>query len=428
MAGIAGSRQPPGPIFIVGAPRSGTSILTWCLGQHPKILPLEEAPGRGPFAIAVGVHHLVDSARGERSQLSALGIGRDEFDQAVGDALNSLILRHRSHLEALGRAAGRRDPRQVNARFAVARDAGDPKSRWVDGTPESTMYVCGLRRLFPTAKFVHIVRDVREVAASMLGFRLDDGSPLVDGAEQACAYWLQATQACLLAQRALGSETVHRLCHADLVERPEAALREALEFLGEEYSPACLEPLAERINSSGDVDAVPLDPAASPTIREALALSARLREGGIAVQPVAAARALFEDEFDRQVREARDLRAEHRQALETIAAFECGDDPANGATARRVRYPRLITTTSRLRFALNVCGVLLLVQLAAAAVAVIVLAVPGGQSPGPAALAWLAVAVVSAAVYAGLRRAGLRRALLVLRGHFHVSAMKSARE
>ena len=30
------------PVFIIGSPRSGTSILTWALGQHPNLYPLEE--------------------------------------------------------------------------------------------------------------------------------------------------------------------------------------------------------------------------------------------------------------------------------------------------------------------------------------------------------------------------------------------------
>jgi hypothetical protein len=38
------------PIFIVGAPRSGTSILAWCLGQHPNILPQEESNWLGAFS------------------------------------------------------------------------------------------------------------------------------------------------------------------------------------------------------------------------------------------------------------------------------------------------------------------------------------------------------------------------------------------
>jgi hypothetical protein len=39
------------PIFIVSAGGSGSTILTWCLGQHPNILPQEGSDWLGPFAI-----------------------------------------------------------------------------------------------------------------------------------------------------------------------------------------------------------------------------------------------------------------------------------------------------------------------------------------------------------------------------------------
>jgi len=43
------------PIFIVGSGRSGSTILTWCLGQHPNIIPQEESDWLGPFAIDAAV-------------------------------------------------------------------------------------------------------------------------------------------------------------------------------------------------------------------------------------------------------------------------------------------------------------------------------------------------------------------------------------
>jgi len=57
------------PIFVVGAPRSGTSILTWCLGQHPNLLCLEESNWMAPFAVDLAVAFRRGSERGERSIL-----------------------------------------------------------------------------------------------------------------------------------------------------------------------------------------------------------------------------------------------------------------------------------------------------------------------------------------------------------------------
>jgi len=67
------------PIFVVGPPRSGTSILTWCLGQHPNILVLPESSWIGDFAIDLGIRYQIGAARENRSILSAMDIQREEF-------------------------------------------------------------------------------------------------------------------------------------------------------------------------------------------------------------------------------------------------------------------------------------------------------------------------------------------------------------
>src|SRR6476646_4660074 len=87
------------PIFVVGSPRSGTSILAWCLGQHPNIFPVPESNWMGDFAINVAVGHQIGAARGERSILSAMDIREEELFAAFGQSINHLILSHRKDLE-----------------------------------------------------------------------------------------------------------------------------------------------------------------------------------------------------------------------------------------------------------------------------------------------------------------------------------------
>lgn len=239
-----------GPIFVVGSPRSGTSILTWCLGQHANILPQEESCWLGEFAVNAAVQFHVGSSRQQRSQLSALGIQDAEFFQLLGDSINTLVLDHRLQQEQLSRECCRRDPSQASPLLHVSRSENEPKLRWVDGTPEYSYQIAALRKLFPHARFVHIVRDVQSVVNSMLNFKAAQEKRLIENEQQAYEYWLGTVRACLRAERAYGPQIVHRLRYEDLVQRPELTIRSVLEFLNEPYLEACLEPIECKINSS----------------------------------------------------------------------------------------------------------------------------------------------------------------------------------
>jgi hypothetical protein len=160
-----------------------------------------------------------------------------------------LILYHRQDLET------KRETRRVELKLesrwleAASRAAG-PKQRWVDGTPEYSFHIWGLRKLFPQALFIHLLRDVREVVHSMVNFHRVTGIQLVANEENAYGYWIRTVSACLQAERALGPSVVYRIEYADLVDNPESTMRSLLEFIGEPYTAKCLEPLAHRINSS----------------------------------------------------------------------------------------------------------------------------------------------------------------------------------
>jgi hypothetical protein len=150
----------------------------------------------------------------------------------------------------------------------------------VDGTPEYSLHICGLRKLFPEALFIHLVRDVDSVVRSLLNFHRVAGTRLVANEEEAYKYWLRRVNGCLKAEQAYGPNVVYRFRYRALVENPESAIRSLLDFVGEPYSAKCLEPLAERINSSNvPPDFKSDDPATDPAIVEkARRLSAHIEQ------------------------------------------------------------------------------------------------------------------------------------------------------
>jgi hypothetical protein len=68
--------------------------------------------------------------------------------------------------------------------------------------------------------------------------------------EDAYGLWIKYTEFAVLGEKALGSGRVLRILYEALGRDPEKVIRRCLDFLGEDFSPDCLLPLKEKINSS----------------------------------------------------------------------------------------------------------------------------------------------------------------------------------
>ncbi len=263
----------------------------------------------GQFAINVGVSYEVGAARDTHSILSAMDISHEEFFANFGRSINDLILSHRPQLER---------------KRKMTRLPTEPKMRWVDGTPFYSLHIYALRKLFPKAVFIHVLRDVRNVVRSMLNFHRVAGTHLVEDEQQAYKYWLRMVKACVQAEQAYGSEVVHRLSYTALTDDPEWAIRSLLEFVGEPYSAKCLDPLSRRINSSNvPSDFVAEDPATDPkVVRRATDLYARLQEMPHSAEASSAVGEEIEAAFTERVQHMATVEKQLKTAMRMIQTLE----------------------------------------------------------------------------------------------------------
>lgn len=248
----------PRPIFIIGAPRSGTSITTWVLGQHPNIQAMPETGWIASMAVGAYLSHAKGSERGRFSHLSNVEYPLRPFMARIGESIHSVVLdvfaqRCLNFYGDKSLAPGWvLQGRQLENPLQVRRSARDPKRRWIDGTPLNTYFIWGLAELFPEALFIHNLRRPDEVATSLEGFDRVGAEP--QALEAGLETWIAHTENAWYAERALGTRRVFRLDFDRIGHEPEKLFTEVCGFLGEEFTPDCLLPLRRKLNSS-EVDA-----------------------------------------------------------------------------------------------------------------------------------------------------------------------------
>ncbi|MEV4282749.1 sulfotransferase family protein [Actinoplanes xinjiangensis] len=214
------------PIFVVGCPRSGTTMLQLMLHAHPRIaLPPETRfllaayQKRAEFGDLTGAAQRHELARFivESSQFEDLGLDPDETTEAIV-----------AGPPTLGSAFGVVF-RMYSQRFG--------KPRWGDKRPLYLRHLPTILRLFPDAQIINIMRDGRDCVASLkeTPWKPSDFDTLID-------YWAQSADASLLAARRYPEDVYHQVRYEDLVADPEPHLRRICAFLDEEYDPAMSAP------------------------------------------------------------------------------------------------------------------------------------------------------------------------------------------
>src|SRR3954470_23973889 len=226
------------PIFIVGCPRSGTTLFRTMLHAHPRIAVPPETrfvmpayKRRYSFGDLREDHHRSHLARWivdrPESRFHVLGLDADDVARQIVEGPPTL-----------GSALG------IVFR---AYSASHGKARWGDKRPAYYSFIDELDHLFPDAQFVHVVRDGRACVASMKKKPWFDHQPI-----PCMATWMMAIDCSQESGRRLGPERFLEVRYEDLVTHPESELRRACDFLGEDYAPQMCEPekIADQVNPS----------------------------------------------------------------------------------------------------------------------------------------------------------------------------------
>jgi hypothetical protein len=218
-------------VFLVGCPRSGTTLLGRIGNAHPELAIVHETRWiprcfqwrEGLTAEGLVTNGLVSRLL-DRRVLESLQIDESEMEKLVRESVG---VHFASFVTTLFDRYGEREG----------------KPRVGDKSPGYVRYLDLLHGLWPEAKFVHIIRDGRDVCLSVLDWRKGATSFSTfeeDPVITAGVWWEWYVRLGRETGSRLGPGLYHELCYESLVAEPERESAKLCEFLGIAYDPSLL--------------------------------------------------------------------------------------------------------------------------------------------------------------------------------------------
>jgi len=215
------------PFFIVGASRSGTTLLRLMLNAHSRLAVPDEMKYfrhiEGQYDLTAWKTPLSTGDRRAlvRRYLAARG---DVFPGTSAD------------LETVALADSDRTLRGPYRALLTHWAQSRGKERWGEKTPHNIFYVDVLADMFPEAQFIHVVRDPRAVVQSMNASSYYSDETIFNALN-----WRKSIRdGKALFQAHLRPEQHLTVRYEDLVRHPESTVRSVCRFLDEPFEPRML--------------------------------------------------------------------------------------------------------------------------------------------------------------------------------------------
>lgn len=206
-------------VFVIGAPRSGTTLLARMLGSHSQIYGRAEPHLLTPLA-HLGYYDTVDAAPFDHLQAA----------QAAREFVAQLPRGEADYLDACRAYADVLYGRMLEAR-------GKGNTRFLDKTPANALILPFIGKLYPSARYVVLTRHPAAVFSSYANSFFDGDyvaarrfNPILNRYVPAMAKFLRARAVPLVHVR-----------YEELVQRPEDEMRRVCDFLELPFEPGMVE-------------------------------------------------------------------------------------------------------------------------------------------------------------------------------------------
>ena len=228
------------PFFIIGSGRSGNTLLRSILSGNSDIsIPPESY--RIPFAIKK--FHIFNNRDWDNLISQVLKEFKDckEFYTWEID-----ITDVQKRLEDI--ADSKRTLSNIfDELFCTYAEKHSPGSKiWGDKTPMNTLYLDWIGTVFPRSKFIHIIRDGRDVASSYL--KMERYDTILEAANR----WINSIESA----QSFGSkikENYIEIRYEELVTKPEEVIKDTCDFLDIDYDSKMLDH-TKQVKKLGDTD------------------------------------------------------------------------------------------------------------------------------------------------------------------------------